>query len=577
MMVQQARAMVRMAGATKVATAARSMVVGSVGSMAVPPSSPHVPAPSAPSPTMPPSCHPASLALWSSSPVLIAPCHRFHRHHGSLHFDPSDALQLHVASIWSGPRGGENSVMDQDGGYLSLCLMALSAAASGENNTVPSSSLALQFRCPLCGKAFASYQALGGHKASHRKPAGTGTSTTAAEAAPPLARRGADVPASETTEASGGGGGAGRRHICSLCRRGFATGQALGGHKRFHYLHGPSVSASVDCAGTASASGFDLNVAPVMEIAGANAKRWREEDDEAESPSPVKKPRRRPSDPPLRPTSPPQLRSGVLPPPAGLSPQKGKPSIHGNCGARHVDPILFSTVAPPSRWPQPLNPGESCSLQWRRQSPSRSAAPSPRVRTAVSGIQARPPPTTVALRHSPPRIFSPTSLLSLSHPVPTSSSRKPRLGRPLDHTRRGGEGGGQPWHLPPSLSLPARRALLALLDYPNHNSPRDLLYGLPESDLAAVLNALGSRGLPGAALAALHGARDLHGESILHHPLLLPTAILILARAGCLADASALLDSAPGPNASAYTALVSAFSRAVRFRGAVAVVQPHGG
>ncbi|KAG8099483.1 hypothetical protein GUJ93_ZPchr0013g36614 [Zizania palustris] len=60
----------------------------------------------------------------------------------------------------------------------------------------------------------------------------------------------------------------------------------------------------------------------------------------------------------------------------------------------------------------------------------------------------------------------------------------------------------------------------------------------PESDLAALLN-------------ALHGARELH------HPRFLPIAILVLARVGCLADASALLDSAPGHNDSAYTALVS--------------------
>ncbi|KAB8106172.1 hypothetical protein EE612_040404, partial [Oryza sativa] len=32
----------------------------------------------------------------------------------------------------------------------------------------------LHFRCSLCGKAFASYQALGGHKASHRKAIGGG-------------------------------------------------------------------------------------------------------------------------------------------------------------------------------------------------------------------------------------------------------------------------------------------------------------------------------------------------------------------------------------------------------------------
>uniref|UniRef100_J3MMJ7 Uncharacterized protein n=2 Tax=Oryza brachyantha TaxID=4533 RepID=J3MMJ7_ORYBR len=70
----------------------------------------------------------------------------------------------------------------------------------------------------------------------------------------------------------------------------FATGQALGGHKRFHYLHGPSVSCP---AGTASVGAFDLNVAPVRDIAGEQ-RSDEEADDEVESSSPAKKTRRRP-------------------------------------------------------------------------------------------------------------------------------------------------------------------------------------------------------------------------------------------------------------------------------------------
>ncbi|XP_052160942.1 zinc finger protein 36-like [Oryza glaberrima] len=190
-----------------------------------------------------------------------------------------------------------------DGGDLiSLCLMALAAAARGES-TALALALAppppeLHFRCSLCGKAFASYQALGGHKASHRKP-------SAAAAAPPAHR---DVVVAAAPASSGGvaadaaaaseADGRRRRHVCSLCRRGFATGQALGGHKRFHYLHGPSVSATVSSAETAASVGaaFDLNVAPIKEIAGEQRRCGEEadDDDEAESPSPAKKPRRRP-------------------------------------------------------------------------------------------------------------------------------------------------------------------------------------------------------------------------------------------------------------------------------------------
>ncbi|GJN32941.1 hypothetical protein PR202_gb21486 [Eleusine coracana subsp. coracana] len=151
----------------------------------------------------------------------------------------------------------------------------------------------LNFRCALCGKAFASYRALGGHMASHRKP----------YYAPPARNNGTAVPfprnASGAAPVSAAGGGG--RHVCTVCGRRFATGQALGGHKRFHYLHGPSVSAaslaSAAAAGSRMAVGFDLNLPPTMasEIALAAGTKREEEEEEVQSPAglpPAKKPRR---------------------------------------------------------------------------------------------------------------------------------------------------------------------------------------------------------------------------------------------------------------------------------------------
>jgi hypothetical protein len=71
-------------------------------------------------------------------------------------------------------------------------------------------------------------------------------------------------------------------------------GQALGGHKRCHYWDGMSVSISVS-SGMASSSGlstvrnFDLNLAPLPENGDAGMmKRWAEEE-EVQSPLPIKK------------------------------------------------------------------------------------------------------------------------------------------------------------------------------------------------------------------------------------------------------------------------------------------------
>uniref|UniRef100_A0ACD5W383 Uncharacterized protein n=1 Tax=Avena sativa TaxID=4498 RepID=A0ACD5W383_AVESA len=62
------------------------------------------------------------------------------------------------------------------------------------------------FVCKTCGRAFPSFQALGGHRASHKKPRMDGD----------------------------GGDLKPKLHGCSICGLEFAIGQALGGHMRRH-------------------------------------------------------------------------------------------------------------------------------------------------------------------------------------------------------------------------------------------------------------------------------------------------------------------------------------------------------
>jgi len=154
----------------------------------------------------------------------------------------------------------------------------------------------LRFRCAVCGKAFASYQALGGHKSSHRKPP-TPEQYAAAHAATAQTASGGDF--DETTASPGSAAASGGPHRCTICRRGFATGQALGGHKRCHYWDGMSVSVSVSASASVSASGgtgssgvtvrnFDLNLTPLAENNNAGIRRWTEEQ-EVQSPLPIKK------------------------------------------------------------------------------------------------------------------------------------------------------------------------------------------------------------------------------------------------------------------------------------------------
>ncbi|KAK8512429.1 hypothetical protein V6N13_083022 [Hibiscus sabdariffa] len=185
--------------------------------------------------------------------------------------------------------------------YLALCLIML---ARGHALAPPTSTVPLpypqrsqspptdqkhSYNCSICNKAFHSYQALGGHKASHRKlsPAkpnhqqSTSTHSTASASNPSV-----------------------RSHECSICHKTFPSGQALGGHKRRHYDGGAGNSGggsgvttsdgvgstSTNSVSHSSQRGFDLNLPALPEFSPANFF-VSGGDDEAESPHPFKKPR----------------------------------------------------------------------------------------------------------------------------------------------------------------------------------------------------------------------------------------------------------------------------------------------
>ena len=164
--------------------------------------------------------------------------------------------------------------------YLALCLVML---ARGHRDAAP------QHVCSVCGKAFASYQALGGHKASHRKTPVVPVPT--AGAVPEE-----EKPQAAASSSSAGSGDGGKVHECNVCRKTFPTGQALGGHKRCHYdgtigsAAAPTMKAvKAAVAPTATNRGFDLNVPALPGIAEWCA--TAEDGDEVLSPASFKKPR----------------------------------------------------------------------------------------------------------------------------------------------------------------------------------------------------------------------------------------------------------------------------------------------
>lgn len=196
----------------------------------------------------------------------------------------------------------ENPTTEEE--YLALCLIML-ARGGGDAATTSTSeppTLKLSYKCSVCNKAFPSYQALGGHKASHRKSAAESSAATATAA---NENNNHHTLTSSTS---------GRTHECSICHKTFPTGQALGGHKRCHYEGGNSANTNTNSnsnntvaaassgvtfseggGSTQSHRDFDLNLPALPDFwidkkISTNIHQLLVEQ-EVESPLPTKKPR----------------------------------------------------------------------------------------------------------------------------------------------------------------------------------------------------------------------------------------------------------------------------------------------
>ncbi|XP_019159657.1 PREDICTED: zinc finger protein ZAT11-like [Ipomoea nil] len=95
---------------------------------------------------------------------------------------------------------------------MANCLMLLAHVGRNSSSSSPSlvSKDLCSFQCKTCDKKFPSFQALGGHRASHKKP----------KLVAPAAGEQASSPEKP------------KMHRCSICGLEFAMGQALGGHMR---------------------------------------------------------------------------------------------------------------------------------------------------------------------------------------------------------------------------------------------------------------------------------------------------------------------------------------------------------
>ncbi|GAB2289698.1 hypothetical protein Dimus_024006 [Dionaea muscipula] len=112
------------------------------------------------------------------------------------------------------------------------------------------SSKRSKFECATCNKVFHSYQALGGHRASHKKikvvcsnslkveSCSSEYSLDAEQLSPPRPRAKLHLPLPDTKNITA------QKHECSICFKVFLSGQALGGHKRSHLIAAGSDQAT---------------------------------------------------------------------------------------------------------------------------------------------------------------------------------------------------------------------------------------------------------------------------------------------------------------------------------------------
>ena len=95
---------------------------------------------------------------------------------------------------------------------LANCLLLLSHVQERESQNIAEP---MEFECKTCNRKFSSFQALGGHRASHKRPK----------------LEGEDL---KSQAKFLGLGNKPKMHECSICGLEFPLGQALGGHMRKH-------------------------------------------------------------------------------------------------------------------------------------------------------------------------------------------------------------------------------------------------------------------------------------------------------------------------------------------------------
>lgn len=133
----------------------------------------------------------------------------------------------------------QSTVEEED---MANCLILLAQGSNqSQRSSLPplhnSKSITDVYECKTCNRRFPSFQALGGHRASHKKP-----KSTSDEQKPPVENSpfnkfdntSLSLQITSSRNSSSPPINKPRVHECSICGAEFTSGQALGGHMRRH-------------------------------------------------------------------------------------------------------------------------------------------------------------------------------------------------------------------------------------------------------------------------------------------------------------------------------------------------------
>ncbi|XP_062029825.1 uncharacterized protein LOC133745720 [Rosa rugosa] len=119
-----------------------------------------------------------------------------------------------------------------------------------ESETFADSEKKREHKCRICRRVFGTHQALGGHQRVHKRSYKSlvlknedgedrtqiGTLCETEDNCNPAKLESSDNSVEQEMETVTVGGSERKGHVCGICLKVFASGQALGGHKRSHYV-----------------------------------------------------------------------------------------------------------------------------------------------------------------------------------------------------------------------------------------------------------------------------------------------------------------------------------------------------